>query len=47
MVMLSNPNGLGLNARFFDCHRTIHGLEFRVVSDSPKIKILGLFLGSP
>ena len=47
MAMRSSPKDLGLNAGFLDYLRTIHGLNFWAVSDSPKTEILGLFLDSP
>ena len=45
MAMRSSHNGLGLNAGFLDYLRTVHGLDFWIVSDSPEIEILGLFFG--
>ena len=47
MAMRSSPNGLGLNAGFLDYLRTVHGLYFWIILDSPKTEILGLFLDSP
>ena len=47
MAMRSSPNGLGLNARFLDYLRTVHGLDFWAVLNNPKIKIPGLFSDSP
>ena len=44
--MHSNSKDLGLNARFLDYLRTVHGLDFWVVSDSSKTEILGLFSDS-
>ena len=46
MAMRSSPNGLGLNAGFLDYLRTVHGMDFWAVSNSPKTKILGLFSDS-
>ena len=45
--MCSSPNGLGLNAGFLYYLRTVHGLDFWVVSDNSKIEIPGLFSDSP
>ena len=45
--MRSSPKDLGLNARFLDYLRTVHGLDFWAVSDSPKTEIPGLFSDSP
>ena len=47
MAMRSRTNGLGLNAGFLDYLRTIYGLDFWAVLDSPKTEILGLFSDSP
>ena len=47
MAMRSSPNGLGLNAEFLEYLWTVHRQDFWAVSDSPKTKILGLFLNSP
>ena len=46
MAMCSSPNGLGLNAGFFDYLRIVHGMDFWAVSDSPKTEILGIFSDS-
>ena len=45
--MRFSPNGLGLNARFLDYLRTVHGLDFYIVSDILKIKSSRLFSDSP
>ena len=45
--MRSSPNGLGLNVGFLDYLQTVHGLDFRAILDSLKIKNLGLFSDSP
>ena len=45
--MHSSPKDLGLNAGFFYYLQTVHRLDFRVVLNSPEIKISGLFSDSP
>ena len=45
--MRFNPNGLGLNVRFLDYLRTVHGLDFYIVSYSMKIESSRLFSDSP
>ena len=47
MAMRSSPSGSGLNAGSLDYLRTVHGQDFWVVSDSPKIEISRLFSNSP
>ena len=47
MAMRFNPKDLGLNAKFFYCPWTVHELDFWVVLDSPKIKILRPFSDNP
>ena len=47
MAMRFSLNGLGLNAGFLDYLRTVHGLDFWVISDNLEIEISELFSDCP